>query len=212
MRDHRRPVIAMVTDAIYPYHRGGKEIRYHELAQRLAQRAEVHVYTMQWWPGPGERTEGGVTFHAISRRHGLYAKGRRSVVQALLFAIACFRLLSSTFDVLEADHIPYFQVIVLRVVATLKRRPLVVTWHEVWDRSYWRNYLGRAGLAAWLIESLAMRLPDHIIAASPQTAERLRLLGACRGSITEAPNGIDIDAIQAIYPAGRPATWSSSDG
>jgi glycosyltransferase involved in cell wall biosynthesis len=203
--DDRRPVIAMVTDAIYPYHRGGKEVRYHELARRLAQRAEVHVYTMQWWKGPGERTESGVTFHAISRMHGLYAKGRRSIVQALLFAVACFRLLRSRFDVLEADHIPYFQVMVLRVVATLKRRPLVVTWHEVWGRSYWRKYLGRAGLAAWMIESLAMRLPDHIIAASPQTAERLRLLGACRGSITEAPNGIDIDAIRAICPVGAPS-------
>jgi glycosyltransferase involved in cell wall biosynthesis len=198
--EHRRPVVAMVSDAIYPYHRGGKEIRYHELARRLAERAEVHVYTMQWWKGPRERTEDGVTFHAISRLHGLYTKNRRSVSQAIFFAIACFRLLRSKFDVLEADHIPYFQVIVLRVVATLKRRPLVVTWHEVWGRSYWRQYLGRVGLVAWMIESLAMRLPDHIIAASPQTAERLRALGVYRGSITEAPNGIDIDIIRSIYP------------
>ena len=202
MNGQPRPVIAMVTDAIYPYHRGGKEVRYHELARRLARGAEVHVYTMHWWPGPGERTESGVTFHAISRLHGLYKSGRRSIVQALLFAVACFRLLMRSFDVLEADHIPYFQLMVLRVVATLKRRPLVVTWHEVWGRSYWRNYLGRAGLAAWMIESLAMRLPDRIIAASPQTADRLRALGAGRGSITEAPNGIDIDAIRAIRPAG----------
>ena len=200
MSDHRRSIVAMVSDAIYPYHRGGKEVRYHELARRLAKRAEVHVYTMQWWKGPRERTEDAVTFHAISRLHRLYVKDRRSVSQAIFFAIACFRLLKSRFDVLEADHIPYFQVIVLRIVATLKRRRLVVTWHEVWGRSYWRQYLGRACLAAWMIESLAMRLPDHIIAASPQTAERLRLLGAYRGKITEAPNGIDIDAIRKIYP------------
>jgi glycosyltransferase involved in cell wall biosynthesis len=200
MSGHRRAVIAIVSDAIYPYHRGGKEIRYHELARRLAERAEVHVYTMQWWQGPRERTEDAVTFHAISRLHSLYAKDRRSISQALLFAIACFRLLKSEFDVLEADHIPYFQVIVLRIVATLKRRLLVVTWHEVWGRSYWRQYLGCAGLAAWLVESLAMRLPDHIIAASPQTADRLRALGVYRGSITEAPNGIDIDAIRHVYP------------
>jgi glycosyltransferase involved in cell wall biosynthesis len=197
---HRRAVVAMVSDAIYPYHRGGKEIRYHELARRLAERAEVHVYTMQWWKGPRDRTEGAVNFHAISRLHGLYAKERRSVSQALLFAVACFRLLKSEFDVIEADHMPYFQIIVLRIVATLKRRPLVVTWHEVWGRSYWRQYLGRAGLAAWLVESLAMRLPDHIIAASPQTAARLRALGVYRGSITEAPNGIDIDTIRNVYP------------
>ena len=200
MSDHRRTVVAMVSDAIYPYHRGGKEVRYHELSRRLAERADVHVYTMHWWKGPRERTEGAVTFHAISQLHGLYTKNRRSVSQALFFALACFRLLKSKFDVLEADHIPYFQVIVLRIVATLKRKPLVVTWHEVWGRSYWRQYLGRAGFAAWLVESLVMRLPDHIIAASPQTAERLRVLNIYRGPITDAPNGIDIDAIRNIYP------------
>jgi glycosyltransferase involved in cell wall biosynthesis len=200
MSVHRRRVVAMVSDAIYPYHRGGKEVRYHELARRLAERAEVHVYTMHWWTGPSVRTEGAVTFHAISGLHGLYTRNRRSVSQALFFAIACLRLLTSKFDVLEADHMPYLPVLALRVVATLKRRPLVVTWHEVWGRPYWRRYLGRAGLAAWMIESLAMRLPDHIIAASPQTAERLRALGACRGPITEAPNGIDIDAIRNVHP------------
>ena len=144
MSDHRRSVVAMVSDAIYPYHRGGKEVRYHELAQRLAKRAEVHVYTMQWWKGSRERTEDAVTFHAISRLHGLYVKDRRPVRQAIFFAIACFRLLKSRFDVLEADHIPYFQVILLRIVATLKRKRLVVMWHEVWGRSYRRQYLGRA--------------------------------------------------------------------
>lgn len=203
MSDDRRVVIAMVSDAIYPYHRGGKEIRYHELARRLAERAEVHIYTMQWWKGPRKRTEGAVTFHAVSRLYSLYTKDRRSVSQAVFFALACFRLLKAKFDVLEADHIPYFQVIVLRLVATLKRRPLVVTWHEVWGKSYWTRYLGRVGFAAWMVESLAMRLPDHIIAASPQTAERLRAVGAYRGPITVAPNGIDMDVIRNVYPDGE---------
>ena len=36
MTDHRQPVVALVTDAIYPYHRGGKELRYFELSRRLA--------------------------------------------------------------------------------------------------------------------------------------------------------------------------------
>ena len=43
MTSRRHSVIAMASDAIYPYHRGGKEIRYHELARRLATRADVHV-------------------------------------------------------------------------------------------------------------------------------------------------------------------------
>ena len=30
MTSGRRPVVALVSDAIYPYFRGGKEFRYHE--------------------------------------------------------------------------------------------------------------------------------------------------------------------------------------
>jgi glycosyltransferase involved in cell wall biosynthesis len=200
VNDHRRPVVAMVSDAIYPYHRGGKEIRYHELARRLTEHADVHVYTMQWWSGPRQRTEDGVTFHAISGMHSLYVKDRRSIGQAVRFAVTCFRLLGSRFDVLEADHIPYFQVLVLRVVTTLRRKRLVVTWHEVWGKSYWRQYLGRAGTAAWLIEWLAMRMPDHIIAASAQTADRVRVVSRADMPITVVPNGIDIEAIRNVCP------------
>lgn len=197
----KRPAIALVCDVIHPFSHGGREIRYHELSLRLAQRADIHIFTMRWWPGPRVRTEGGVTYHAISPLFPLYKGNRRSLKQALLFALACGRLLRYRFDVLEADHIPYFQLFVLRAVATLKRKPFIVTWHEVWSRSYWRQYLGWAGWVAWFAEWLAMRLPDHIIAASPGTAERLRETLGDRASITVAPNGLDFDAIRSTYPA-----------
>jgi glycosyltransferase involved in cell wall biosynthesis len=198
-------VVAMVSDAIHPYHRGGKELRYHELTSRLADRADVHVYTMHWWNGPRVRTEAGVTFHAISRLLPLYAKDRRSLRQAALFGLACLRLLRYDFDVLEADHIPFVQVLVLRLVTAVKRKPFVVTWHEVWGRAYWREYLGRAGLAAWLVEALAMRLPDHIIAASPQTADRLRASLGERRAISVAPNGIELAETHGSHPDSAPS-------
>jgi glycosyltransferase involved in cell wall biosynthesis len=197
----RHPVVAMVTDAILPYHRGGKELRYYELSRRLADRAEVHVYTMQWWDGPRVRREGGVTFHAISPYVPLYVnEQRRSVRQACVFALSCMRLLLYDFDVLEADNIPFLQVFVLRLVTLLKRRRLVVTWHEVWGKSYWRQYLGWAGYAAWLIEEMAMRLPDHILAASPQTADRLRASLRRRCEISLAIHGIDLDEVMGVHP------------
>jgi len=71
-RDDRRPIVALVTDAIFPYHRGGKEIRYHELSRRMAERAEIHVYTMHWWDGPRVRIDEAVTFHAISPLFPMY--------------------------------------------------------------------------------------------------------------------------------------------
>jgi glycosyltransferase involved in cell wall biosynthesis len=130
----------------------------------------------------------------------MYTGGQRSIRQALFFAAGCVRLFWHDFDVLDADHMPYLQILVLRVIATLKRKPLVVTWHEVWGRTYWREYLGTAGIVAWFIEWLAMRMPDRIIAASPQTEQRLRAILGPRAAITVAPNGVDLDAIRGSAP------------
>ena len=208
----RRPVVAMVTDAVYPYNPGGKEVRYHELTRRLARRADVHVYTMRWWPGPRTRTaeDGAVSFHAISPLYPLYTGGRRSLREAGLFALGTLRLITRRFDILEADHIPYLPVLTLRLVASVRRKPLVVTWHEVWGRAAWREYLGRPlGEAAWFTEWLAMRLPDHIIAASVQTADRLRAIIGTRVPITVAPSGIDLATIRATPPSPAPGDASA---
>lgn len=195
-----QPVVALVTDAIYPYHRGGKELRYFELARRLTRYADVHVYTMKWWKGPRVRLDDRVTYHGISPLFPLYKKGRRSISEALLFSLACLQMLVRRFDVIEADHMPYFQIFALRLVATIRRKRLVVTWHEVWSRPYWRQYLGPLGVIAWYIERLAMAMPDQIIAASSQTAEALRKALGPRAAVLVAPNGIDLDAIRAAYP------------
>ena len=200
----RRRVVAMVSDAVLPYHRGGKELRYQELLKRLATQADVHMYTMKWWSGPRERTQDGVTYHAISRLVPMYVKQRRSVRQALIFGASCTRLLLHEFDVLEADNIPFLQVFVLRLVTWLKRKRFVVTWHEVWGRAYWQEYLGKLGVLAALVEAIAMRLPDHILAASPQTAERLRSVLGPGKSISLAIHGIDLDEVINVPPADEP--------
>jgi glycosyltransferase involved in cell wall biosynthesis len=198
--DTARPVVAFVSDAIYPYFRGGKELRYHELATRLSLRADVHVFTMKWWDGPRIHREGNVTFHAVSRLYPMYHEDRRSFQEAILFALGCLRLLWFRFDVLEADQFPNFHILTLRVVAWLKRKPLTVTWHEVWGRDYWRRYLGRSSAIAWFVEWLTMRVPDQLIAASDQTAARLRVILGERAAISVVPNGIDLDGIRNSYP------------
>jgi glycosyltransferase involved in cell wall biosynthesis len=201
-----RPRVALVTDAIFPYHRGGKEIRYHEVARRLAAHADVRVYTMNWWGGPRVRHEDGVTLEAISPLLPLYAGDRRSVKQAVVFALSCLRLLFRRFDVIEADHMPYIQLFPLRLVASLRRKRLVVTWHETWGPAYWREYMGRAGTVGWLFERFAMRLPDAIIAASSETAARLREWLGDDVPVTVAPNGVDMDQIEGV-----PAATDSTD-
>jgi glycosyltransferase involved in cell wall biosynthesis len=200
MNEDRRPKVVLVTDAIYPYFRGGKELRYHELAQRLAQRADVHVVTMKWWNGPSTRRDGQVTFRAVSRLHPMYSGERRSYREALFFALACLRLLPFRFDAVDADQFPNFHIFTLRLVTWLKRKRLTVTWHEVWGPVYWREYLGWLGRVGWLVEWLTMRMPDQLIAASPQTAARLREILGDRASISVVPNGIDLEGISNSYP------------
>jgi glycosyltransferase involved in cell wall biosynthesis len=193
-------VVALVSDAIYPYFRGGKELRYHELSRLLSRRADIHVFAMKWWDGPSTREVGGVTFHAASKLYPMYAGDRRSFKEALLFAFGCLRLLWFRFDVVDADQFPNFHILALRLVTWVKRKPLTVTWHEVWGRQYWRRYLGWLGEVAWLVEWLTMRVPDRLIAASEQTAERLREILGDRAEIYVVPNGIDLDGIRNSYP------------
>lgn len=195
-----RPVVALVTDAVHPYSFGGREIRYHELSRQPTLDAEVHIYTMHWWDGPRVVRDGPVTLNAIMRNRPLYRGRRRSFRQAIWFALACLVLLRRRFDVLKVDHIPQFQLFTLRLVATLRRKPLIATWHEVWGPKYWQDYLGRGGRLAWWVERLSMRMPDHIIAASPQTAERLAAYLGDGASVLVAPNGIDMAAVRSCLP------------
>jgi glycosyltransferase involved in cell wall biosynthesis len=191
-------VVAIVSDAIAPYNKGGKEARHYALAQRMAGNGvDAHVYSMHWWPGPRDIAQGAVTLHAISPLVPLYSGARRSIREALVFSIACLRMLTRRFDVLEGDAIPFLQLFPLRLVATVRRKPLVVTWHEVWGRDYWKQYLGRLGVVAAWCEQVAVAIPDRIIAASEGTADRLREISKGKAHITVVPNGIDMAEIDA---------------
>lgn len=203
IRPSRKLNIAVVSDAIYPYHRGGKETRIYQLTTQLARMGhDVHIYTMKWWEGDDNRIENGVHLHAISPLYPLYVGERRSIRQALVFFLACFKLVRYQFDILEIDHMPYFPLYAGKIVSLIKRRPMYATWHEVWGRKYWQNYLGPvAGLIGYALERFTIYLPTHIVAVSPHTADRLRSVLHYQKPVSIAPNGIDGAAIQKIKPA-----------
>jgi glycosyltransferase involved in cell wall biosynthesis len=191
--------IAVVSDALYPWHKGGKEIRYSRLLQELPQRGmDVSVYSMKWWESDPEVEYfelGSLAYIAICPQISMYKDHKRSVTQALLFALSTFRLLNRKFDVIEADHMPYLQLLPLRVIAWIKRVPLVVTWHEVWGGDTWRSYMGPLSLVAATIEKVSVRLPNMIVAVSEGTAEKLVAMGASHDRIQVVPNSIDLDQL-----------------
>jgi glycosyltransferase involved in cell wall biosynthesis len=197
--------IAIVSDAIFPYNKGGKETRIFELSTRLAKAGhDVHIYTMKWWSEPvKQRVENGVTLHAIAPKMSLYKGERRSIREGIVFGISTIRLLGASFDVADVDHMPYFPLFFMRAVCLIKRKPLIATWHEVWGRDYWRTYLGKMGLIASTMEKLSVRLPDQIVAVSPHTADRLGSILHNRRPINRVSNGIDLDDIASVVPSSQ---------
>jgi glycosyltransferase involved in cell wall biosynthesis len=195
----KRLRVAVVTDALYPWHKGGKEIRYLHLVRGLSeQNADVVVYSMKWWENTPEvvsTPSGSLTYVAICPRLPMYRGARRSITQAVIFALSTLRLLTRKFDVIEADHMPYMQLVPLRIVAWIKRAPLVITWHEVWGEEGWRSYLGRLGVAGAFVERVCIRLPDEIVAVSPGTEAKLVAMGARQDHVRVILSPLDFDGL-----------------
>lgn len=186
--------IAFVYDAVYPWVRGGAERRIWEVARRLAQKHEVHVFGIQWWKGEQILRQHDITYHGVCKPLEFYVEGRRSIKEAIIFALAILKpLLAERFDIIDVSAFPYFPVFTSKLAASLHRTPLVVTWHEVWE-DYWYEYLGRAGIAGRIVEALAIQASSQRIAVSQHTAARLP-------DAYIVPNGVDLSLIDSVDAA-----------
>jgi glycosyltransferase involved in cell wall biosynthesis len=195
--------IAFVTDVIYPYVKGGAEKRFYEFSTRLKENHEVHVYGIKWWDGPQVLVKDGITYHGVCRPRQLYRGGRRSVIEALAFGLALtLPLLKERFDVIDCNQHPYFSVFPCKLASLLKGGRFYVTWHEVWG-DYWYDYMGRSGSFGKLVEWLAARMPDLIIAVSGGTAADLERLGVKKDRVLVVHNGISVEAIGGVPPGER---------
>lgn len=196
--------IAFVSDAIYPYNKGGKETRLFEITTRLTKRGhDVHIYCMKWWAGSETtREENGITLHAISPYYPLYSGPRRSIKQGILFGLACLKLLLEPFDVVEVDHMPYFPLYSMKLVCSLRRKKLIAVWNEVWGKKYWSGYLpGIRGKIASIVESYSIKLPDVIFSISQHTTTNIadKLKPTC--PVITIPCGVDVHYINRIKKA-----------
>ena len=192
--------IAVVTDSVYPYNKGGKEKRIYDIMTRLAKLGHhIDVYTMKWWDGPVDREDAGMHLHGVVPLKKLYVSaGRRSIAQAIHFGFGIFLpLLRAKFDVLEVDHMPFFQLFSCKLVALMKRKKLAASWNEVWGRAYWNEYLPKFGVFGYLIEKLSVHVPDVIISISAFTTRRLTsMLGVPERRIETIPCGVDVENIR----------------
>lgn len=181
--------ICLVYDCLYPYTVGGAERWYRNLAERLvAEGHDVTYVTLRQWER-GERLDldPRVRVVAAGPRMSLYIGGRRRILPPLVFgAGVLWHLLrhGRRYEVVHTCSFPYFSLLAAAATRRLGRFRLVVDWHEVWSRAYWREYLGGiGGRIGYAVQLACARLPQRAFCFSRLHSERLREEGL-RGEVT----------------------------
>ena len=179
--------ICIVYDCIYPHTVGGAERWYRSLAERLvAAGHEVDYLTLRQWPEDEDAGVSGVRVIAVGPRLELYAGGRRRLWPPVRFGLGVFAHLArqgGRYDVVHTASFPYFSLLAAGALRPLRRFRIVVDWHEVWTRRYWRDYTGRAGEVGWRVQRACLRIPQRAFCFSKLHARRLADEGY-RGEIT----------------------------
>lgn len=197
--------VAFVYDAVYPWVKGGAEVRIHELGRRLSlQGHDVHLFGIKWWEGEDVLQYEGMTLHGVCKARDLYVNGKRSISEALIFSLKLFPVLvREKFDLIDVSVFPYFSCFTVKAVSVLKSTPAVFTWHEVWG-DYWYEYLGkRKGFFGLAIEAAVAKISKNDIAVSEWTKNRLESVLGTKREIAVLPNGVDQKMISGIKPAGQ---------
>jgi glycosyltransferase involved in cell wall biosynthesis len=191
--------ICLVYDCLFPYTVGGAERWYRNLGERLAAEGHHVTYlTLRQWGRRERPNVPGVEVIAVGPRMALYTEaGRRRVLPPLLFGAGVLLHLlrrGRRYDVVHTASFPYFSLLAAALVRPLGRFRLVVDWHELWSREYWRDYLGAAGgRVGWLVQRLCARIPHRAFCFSRLHAGRLRESGF-RGEVT---------VLEGEYAGGR---------
>ncbi len=196
--------ICLIYDCLFPYTVGGAERWYRNLGERLAAEGhEVTYLTLRQWDRGTVPEVPGVEVVAVGPRMALYSGDRRRILPPLVFGAGVLAHLlrpGRRYDVVHTASFPYFSLLAAALVRPLRRFRLVVDWHEVWSRDYWRGYLGRVGGAVgWAVQKLCARVPHRAFCFSRLHARRLEELGH-RGKATVL-EGEYAGSLEPVQPA-----------
>lgn len=195
--------IAILSEFVHPFHKGGAERRYYEIASRLAARGhDVHWFAMRHWPRGATEDLDGIHLHAAREPLDVYAKGGgRSVSAGMRVAWALtnsLRRAPVAFDVIDCSAYPFFHVFGARAVRP--KTALVVSWYEYWG-DHWYEYLGARGFFGKRVERLAASIPDRIISVSELATSSLLHVGVSPERVVTVPPGVDTAWIDAVQPS-----------
>jgi glycosyltransferase involved in cell wall biosynthesis len=208
--------IVYIVNTVYPFHDGGYERRFFELARRLAMRGcSVTVFTS----APRFTRYFNVDFVDVCYDDGFFTRsGFRSIGRELRFSVNLFRKLMEyrglvgDADIVEVNQTPPFHIFPVRLFKTLSsgRFLTVMTVHEDlmdYFGDYWRirlhglsplridRFLGLASKSLYLN---SLSCADYYVSPSKPTLKSLLSHGLDRGRVFYIPNGIDTE-LQGRY-------------
>jgi glycosyltransferase involved in cell wall biosynthesis len=187
-----------------------------DLALYLARAGhEVTYLTLRHWDGDTPPELEGVRVLGLAPAGKIYDDERRTLGPPLRFGFAVARHLAHhgrDYDVVHLASFPYFPVLAAAAVRRRGGYGIVVDWHEVWSRTYWRRYAGvGTGTVGWLIQRGCIRVRQHAYCMSRLNARRLVaegfsgepivLPGIYAGPVTPSPQA-EVDPGLVVY-AGR---------
>jgi glycosyltransferase involved in cell wall biosynthesis len=180
--------ILIVYDCLFPLTIGGAERWYRNLAERLAVEGhDVTYLTLRQWDRGTPPQVPGVSVRSAGPRMALYTGGRRRIAPPLVFgAGVLWHLLrhGRRYDVVHTASFPYFSLLAAGLLRRVRGYRLVVDWHELWSRDYWREYLGPVGgRIGWFIQLRGVRLRQRAFCFAQLTARRLAA-ERIRGEVT----------------------------
>jgi glycosyltransferase involved in cell wall biosynthesis len=192
--------VCIVYDCLFPWTVGGAERWYRNLAERLTRDGhEVTYLTLRQWERGTDASYAGVRVLAVGPRMALYTGPRRRILPPLVFGAGVLWHLARhgrRYDVVHTASFPYFSLLAAGLLRRAGGYALVVDWHEVWSRQYWREYLGRAGgRVGHAVQAACMRIPQRAFCFSRLHRDRL-LAGGVRGQVTvlEGEYASDLEA------------------
>jgi glycosyltransferase involved in cell wall biosynthesis len=161
--------IAIVTER-FPPSLGGIEVRYFEIAKRLARWGhEVHVYAICEGNHITEKHVKNMYIHRVIRSDRyLNERGTRAVGNVSKLTLAIRRQLNKeVFDIYDFNQFPYLPAILTR------KHPSIVTWLEVWCKEALRYTGAIMFIPIRILEKMLTLVPDQHIAISQLTRNRL---------------------------------------
>jgi glycosyltransferase involved in cell wall biosynthesis len=208
--------VCLVYDHLFPQTVGGAERWMRDLALYLARAGhDVTYLTLRHWDADVPPDLEGVRVLGLAAAGKIYDDERRALGPPLRFGFAVGRHLAQhgrDYDVVHLASFPYFSVLAAAAARHRAGYAIVVDWHEVWTRSYWRQYAGAVtGTIGWLIQRACIHVRQRAYCMSRLNARRLVaegfsgepivLPGIYAGPVTPSPQA-EVDPGLVVY-AGR---------